>query len=176
MKKINLGCGVNIKEGYINLDIKNNEGVDIKHDLNVFPYPFNDNEFDEVYCSHILEHVEDFYKTLWEIIRISKPNSLLHIRVPHFANGRAFATFDHKRFFAMETFDELSYGTYNITFPIKIISRKYNFTDPSRNPRLNKMMSWINLFPHRIYERFFCWYLPVNEIELIIKNIKGTKK
>ena len=45
--KLNLGCGKNIKEGYINID-KVKEGADIIHDLEVYPYPFEDNKFDQI--------------------------------------------------------------------------------------------------------------------------------
>jgi len=55
MKKLNLGCGEDYKEGYINLDILDNEFVDVIHDLNKFPYPFKDDEFGEIYIHHVLE-------------------------------------------------------------------------------------------------------------------------
>jgi len=32
-KKLNLGCGTDIREGYINLDKKSIDGVDIVHDI-----------------------------------------------------------------------------------------------------------------------------------------------
>jgi len=44
-KKLHLGCGKIIKEGYVNLDIQKLPGVDVIHDLNKFPYPFKDNSF-----------------------------------------------------------------------------------------------------------------------------------
>ena len=53
--KLNLGCGRDIREGYVNLDKAGLDGVDVVHDLNVFPYPFEDNEFDEI---HYLLEVE----------------------------------------------------------------------------------------------------------------------
>ncbi len=57
--KLNLGCGKQIKEDYTNLDKVALEGVDVVHDLDVFPYPFRDNTFDEILCSHVLEHVDE---------------------------------------------------------------------------------------------------------------------
>ena len=37
--KLNLGCGKDLKEGYVNLDIVDYGGNQI-HDINKFPYPF----------------------------------------------------------------------------------------------------------------------------------------
>jgi predicted SAM-dependent methyltransferase len=59
--KLNLGCGPSKKEkvilGYIKQKLPS---VDIVYDLDVFPYLFENTLVDEVYCSHILEHVADF--------------------------------------------------------------------------------------------------------------------
>ena len=56
--KINLGCGANIMKGWINLDCAALAGVDVVHDLNVLPLPFEDECADEILCEDVLEHVE----------------------------------------------------------------------------------------------------------------------
>lgn len=38
--KLNLGCGNDIREGWVNLDINKKEGVNVVHDLNEVPLPF----------------------------------------------------------------------------------------------------------------------------------------
>ena len=43
MKKLNLGCGTDIKKGYINLDVAKLDGVDVVHDINRLPLPFKEN-------------------------------------------------------------------------------------------------------------------------------------
>jgi predicted SAM-dependent methyltransferase len=48
MNKLNLGCGKDIRKGWTNLDCVNLPGVDIVHNINYLPLPFNDNEFDEI--------------------------------------------------------------------------------------------------------------------------------
>ena len=109
MNKINVGCGKEIKEGWINLDIVKGEGVDIVHNLNKFPYPFKDNEFDEIYAYHILEHLDDFLKSVKELYRILKPKGKLFVRVPHFSSAGAF-TPHHKLFFNTTAFDDITIG------------------------------------------------------------------
>ena len=72
--KLNIGCGGDIKEGYINLDIRKHKGykVDVAHNLDHYPYPFKDNYFDEVYARDVIEHVQDIFKCMMEIKRICK--------------------------------------------------------------------------------------------------------
>jgi predicted SAM-dependent methyltransferase len=44
----------------ITLDIEPRHKPDIVYDLNITPWPFPDNQFQEVICHHVLEHLNDF--------------------------------------------------------------------------------------------------------------------
>jgi ubiquinone/menaquinone biosynthesis C-methylase UbiE len=44
--------------------------------------PFEDNSFDMVFSSHVLEHIPDFEKAMKEIYRVLKPNGFLFCVVP----------------------------------------------------------------------------------------------
>lgn len=87
MKKLNLGCGEFKKEGYINLDWQSLVKPDVAHDLNKFPYPFEDNHFDLIEADHILEHLDKVFDVMKELRRLLKPGGKLIIRVPHFSRG-----------------------------------------------------------------------------------------
>ena len=73
MQKLHIGCGYEILPGYLNTDSLPLPGVDQVLDLDQFPYPFEDNTFDEVFSAHVLEHVSDLGKTMEEFTRICKP-------------------------------------------------------------------------------------------------------
>lgn len=45
--KLNLGCGSDYRQGYINVD-RISGVADVIHDLNEFPYPWPDNAADEI--------------------------------------------------------------------------------------------------------------------------------
>ncbi|MBT5492698.1 methyltransferase domain-containing protein [bacterium] len=104
MKKLNLGCGNDIREGWINLDIASLEGVDIVHDLNILPLPFENEEFDYIICYDILEHIFDYIPLLKELHRIVKKDAIIEIKVPHYTYSRAYVDPTHIRYFAMELF------------------------------------------------------------------------
>ena len=173
MKKIlNLGSGVDYKQGWVNLDYNSTYSPDIVHDLDMLPYPFEDNEFDGIYCSHILAHVTDLYKTLKELNRILKPNCTIKIRTPHFSNPNNYTDLTVKRYFSWNTFNMLLDGTFNTNhLGFRIISKRFNFL--SKEYYLtNKCFSWVfNVLPKRFYERFLCWILPVGEIEVVLGKI-----
>src|SRR3989338_8232959 len=63
-RKLNLGCGRDIKTGYINIDKSKTAGVDVAHDLDKYPWPFKDNYFDEVYGRDVIEHVKDLFRAM----------------------------------------------------------------------------------------------------------------
>jgi len=84
MKKLNVGCGEFYLEGYVNLDIRDNVKVDIKHDLNVYPYPFEDDKFDECLLDMVLgAGIDDCIKCLKEIVRITKKGGKIIVSGTH---------------------------------------------------------------------------------------------
>ena len=83
---LDVGCGPYKTPGAIGIDWAKLPGVDVVHDLNVFPWPFSNNYFDHIVCNHSLSHLNNFVRTIEEIFRIAKPNSILEILVPHYAS------------------------------------------------------------------------------------------
>jgi len=59
LMKLNVGCGNDIKKGWINLDYHKKNCADVVFNLNEIysgkKLPFKDNFFDYIYCSHVLE-------------------------------------------------------------------------------------------------------------------------
>jgi predicted SAM-dependent methyltransferase len=67
-----------IGRGYITADLMH--PADVKMD--VTDIQFSDNEFDIVYCSHVLEHVPDDRKAMREFHRVLKPGGFALLLVP----------------------------------------------------------------------------------------------
>lgn len=109
MKILDVGCGMkkykseNPKDDVIGIDINKDSQADVLHDLNKFPWPFKESEFDMTFSSHCIEHLDDWLKVLREIVRITKPNGTIIFMVPHFSSAIAY-TVEHKSYFTCLSF------------------------------------------------------------------------
>lgn len=56
--KIDLGCGAQKQPGFVGIDNRPLPGVDIVHDLELFPWPLPDECASVVMSSHLLEHLD----------------------------------------------------------------------------------------------------------------------
>ena len=101
IKKLNIGCGRDIKKGYINLDKAKIKGVDVVHDIDKIPWPFKPNYFDEVYARDVIEHTKDLFKTMKEIHRICRKNAKVRVIVPYWHSSGAFYP-NHNYFFNID--------------------------------------------------------------------------
>ena len=127
--KLNLGCGNFKKEGYINVDSNPIVEPDVMLNLNeVESYKkWNDNEVDEIFMSHVLEHLSDPFEIMKQLHRILKPGGILHIEVPHFSRG--FTHAQHARGFDITFYyyydKRFSGGYYGIDF--ELVKLKLNW-------------------------------------------------
>ncbi len=55
--RLNLGCGFNKRDGFVNVDIGEHCAPDVVHDLERTPWPWDDSAVGEIYMSHVLEHL-----------------------------------------------------------------------------------------------------------------------
>lgn len=79
--KVNLGCGIYKKAGYVNVD----KYVPADLNMDMLNLEFPDNSIDEVYSSQTLEHFSKYEvpKVLSEIYRVLKVGGILDIEVPN---------------------------------------------------------------------------------------------
>jgi len=143
MKKLNLGSGGDYREDWINLDIRDNVKLDIKHDLGKFPYPFKPNTFDEVLINHVLEHVNEPIQVLKELTRICKNKAKIIINVPHAISYAHKSDIQHKSNFTENSFIEESLKQYNLE-NLKLIKKEFVFKH-----------KWKELIPFKNYFKIF---------------------
>jgi len=83
---LDIGCGANKVPGAIGMDINPRTAADVIHDLDDLPYPFADDEFDEVIGRHVIEHVRDPMAVMNELHRITRPGGTVKLVAPHWTN------------------------------------------------------------------------------------------
>jgi SAM-dependent methyltransferase len=183
MKKINVGCGKDIKLGYDNLDLHSENGANIVWDLNNLPLPFKTNTYDYVYCSHVIEDFADPIPLIKELIRICKVNGIIEIKVPN--ETMAWTNINHKHAFTLPSFRFMDLDdTYGKDSQVKILTLKYyvyNEKDAEKSPILNKINFNINCFFANLFGEylmnttFLKYIFPYLYIQVIYKKINKNQ-
>ncbi len=171
--KLNLGCGPHALPGFVNLDVYQFPGVTTVHDLNNYPYPFADNSFDEIFASHILEHLDDFVGAMKELHRIAKPGAKIKIKAPYFSGPGAYRVSHKHFFFHLETFNYFTKKHYSKT-PFSVQKTKIFFFSAPKfmNSNFCGLIDWfINLKPI-LYQRFLAYVFPAAEIHYVLTVVK----
>ena len=170
--KLNLGCGKDIKQGYINIDKVLLNGVNIVCDIEE-GLPFKDSVFDKILCDDVLEHLDNIMDVMVDIHRILKKEGIVNIEVPHCSSVSAYADPTHKSFFSYMTAEYFGSSVkfrwnYYSEVKFQIVSRRLQFSG-GRMKFLNFFIDpVINLFPN-LYERLFMWLLPCENIFFVLR-------
>lgn len=109
-QKLNLGCGRTALSGWVNLDCASLPGVDIVHDIENLPLPFGNEEFGEILCNDVFEHL-DYIPVFADLHRILKPGGMVTIKVPHFTSRDNYVDPTHIKRFSIRTFDYFVRGS-----------------------------------------------------------------
>ncbi|RZD30723.1 hypothetical protein CXT76_01820 [Candidatus Parvarchaeota archaeon] len=154
MKKLNFGCGVDIKKNWDNIDIHKNPKLTKSFDFNKFPYPIKDNSYDYIYVKHVLEHLWEPEKVLRELWRICKPDSIIEILVPHCSNSGAYDGFQHIRYFNEHSFKIFVYDSRRIENKEKFKILKL-YSEPSKIGKFfpGNLRSFLSLFINGFQKR-----------------------
>jgi len=129
MLRLNLGCGFNHRDDCTNVDNFSMCNPDVLHDLETFPYPWEDNSVDQIFLIHVLEHLGGDTKTylgvIKELYRICKHDAKVHIIVPHWFHENFFHDPTHCR----------------VVTPVglEMFSKKRNLNDLKNNGQESKL-------------------------------------
>ena len=110
--KLNLGCGFDRRDGWLNVDHFALCEPDQLLDIEATPWDLPTDGFEHVLMKHVLEHVGAsfpvFAAVMQELYRVTAPGGLVEIHVPHLRHDTFWTDPTHVRAFTAETFHMLS--------------------------------------------------------------------
>ncbi|MFN8179675.1 MAG: methyltransferase domain-containing protein [bacterium] len=168
---LDVGCGRDKLPGAVGIDRSSDTAADVVHDLDRFPWPFADGTFHEVRCQDVIEHLRDVVAVMEEIHRITAPDALVRIRVPHFSSVQAFTDPTHRHFFSSESFDyfapERTLYAYYSAARFRVEACRLTLWRPYRALGIE----WLaNRFTQR-YEKMFAFIFPCQYVEFELRRL-----
>jgi SAM-dependent methyltransferase len=110
--KLNLGCGFDKREGWLNVDSFEACAPDVLMDIEQTPWPLETDAFEHVLLKHVLEHVGAefavFAAVMRELWRVTAPGGMVEIHVPHVRHDTFWSDPTHVRAFTPLTFTMMS--------------------------------------------------------------------
>ena len=113
--QLNLGCGRNVQQGWINLDSAALPGVDIVCDLENLrqaPIDLPGETVERFLLSHVIEHIRDALGLMQELWRLATPGAIAVIHVPHGGSDDAWEDPTHVRAYFPGSFGYFSQPFY----------------------------------------------------------------
>lgn len=159
---LDVGCGTAKTPGAVGLDISADTDADIVHDLDEFPYPIEDNSFEEILAQDVIEHVAEPIRVFEELHRIATPGAKVQLRTPHFSSVLAYSDPTHRHYFstmAIRSLAEPRFAHYT-EVRFKVLTVNLDLWLPSR---LLGIAALANRFPDA-YEKYFAFWFPTMNI------------
>jgi hypothetical protein len=164
--KLHLGSGTRYREGWVNVDCADSVKCDVRHNLDVIPWPFGDECACEVEMYAVLEHLKDTLATLGELHRVMRPGATCHIHVPYACSVWAFQDPTHFRYFTERTLDYVKDGfDYNFYTGVRFEILKAELTSGTNSG----MARLRNLIPGRRILRWFLWNM-FDGVDFVIRK------
>lgn len=174
---LELGCGFNKRAGAFGVDMIAGSHADLIHNLNDYPYPFEDSSWDRIICFDVLEHVDDFVRTIEEVWRIAKPSATIEISGPFMSSVHFYTDPTHKRALTSRSFDYFCpdrpfyrYGYSKAAF--ELLSCEYDRGALGHRTGLARWLTaWANKHKDKYEERYAFWY-PMLQVDFTLRVIK----
>jgi len=96
-KKADLGCGTDVGDGWLNVDLYDGEDVDETVDLDDVPWPYPSDSFELVLMDNVIEHPADREAALHELHRIVEPGGTVVLRFPHWNSPGHYTNPQHTK-------------------------------------------------------------------------------
>ena len=115
--KLNLGCGHDYREGWVNVDRSKLVKADVYCNVDLPEFekdliPLKNNTCTYIYMSHLLEHIKNPLRLMQDLHRIAAPDCKLLIRTPYGSSDNAWEDPTHVRPYFLGSFGYFSQAAY----------------------------------------------------------------
>ena len=177
---LNVGCGKKKLDDQFGIDINPRSNADLICDLNKTPWELADSTFVEVHCHAVLEHLSNFYGVMEEIWRVSRPDALVYIDVPHHTDTAAYTDPTHVNHLTSFSFDTLTGETqwaFYTEARFEIVSLKVNLLTLYRLLLIEALINFSIKhksirFIRKIWENYFSFIIRGKSIHVILRVVK----
>lgn len=177
---LDVGCGSEKVRDAYGIDIQNLDPVDQVQDIEETPWDLPSNQFTEIHCRHVLEHINPatFPDIMKEIHRVAKPEAQIHIEVPHALSVDFHRDPTHKNPITYSTFDHFTTGSpqpgpaYGAENLFTITRREITFLGTGLSKIFftpGKLLSQIQ--PH-IYENILSGIIRPKNLKVTLETVK----
>ena len=108
---LNLGCGTRTFDspGVVNCDLwKHSPAIDVAHDLNILPWPWEDGSFDEVCARAVFEHLDiPLLAAMDEAWRLLRAGGVADVKLPYWNAEVSYDDLQHRYTVGVGIFDGL---------------------------------------------------------------------
>ncbi len=163
---LHLGCGTSKLPGSVGVDMLKLPGVDVVHDLDQTPWPFENGSFDIILAHSVLEHLSSVVDFMQEAHRVGKAGARLVVCVPYFRSVDSFDDPTHRHFFTARSMDYfLNDGNDRAGYryserPFKKIGFCYGWPGVSKNPFARVIKTFARDHSH-FYDQYVSLTFPV---------------
>lgn len=172
-KAVDLGCGQDRIAGAVGVDFAGNAKADVRHDLDVYPYPFADGSFEVLVLRNVIEHVRNVVGLMEEIHRIGRAGADVLITTPHFSSLYSYQDPTHLRHLALDSMDYFTETTAHSNFyssaRFKVIARGLDFGRSFPFSAVARVLAWMS---ERKYEKHFAFMFPANSLWFHLQVVK----
>jgi SAM-dependent methyltransferase len=171
---LHIGAGAKKIRGAVTLDINPRLNPDVVWDLNEFPYPFADSEFDLAVCEHVIEHLQNVILVMEELHRVTRAGGRVLVRVPHFSSLNFNTDPTHVHAFSSRSFDYMCVGTtyerydYSTVRFRKVVGRMDMQPRTLANRLLMRAINSILPF----YEEHLAYIVPGQDLLFVLEVLK----
>ena len=171
---LDIGCGTRkIEQDAVGIDISPDSAADHVWNLDEYPWPLADNQFNRVHMSHVIEHLDDPMRAMAEVHRVACDGADVFIVTPHFSSHNSYVDPTHKRHLAAGSFAYLTGKDFpsfrGSPFRFEIVRVELTFGGNLVLDNAGRALARLSL---RWYERHAAWIFPALDIRAHLRARK----